>query len=164
MKFTDDHRWRYMHICLSPPWFQGLFPRWHNSSMIGICILHTLDAPAAKQSSGCCTVSAREFYWENQVSVSHCFATSYPATVREVRVTVLVQKQSHVRKGEARVQMTNKNQTLGKKSRILSQESISWNQTWTNIVTQSARHTTVLQDSMIPLTSFSFSLVYLGFT
>lgn len=157
-----------MHICSSPPWFQGLFPRWHNCSMIRICILHTWDAPATKQSSGCCTVSAREFYWENQVSVSHCFATSYPAIIREVWVTVMVQKQSHLMKGETRVQMTNKNQTLGKKSRILSQEPISCNQTFTNIVTNSARHTTVLQDSMIPLvqgpTSFSFSLADLGFT
>lgn len=71
-------------------------------------------------------------------------------------------------KGEARVQMTNKNQTLGNKSRIHSQKSISYNQTCTNIVTHSARHTTLLQDSTIPLvqglTSFSFSLANLGFT
>lgn len=136
--------------CLSLPWFQGLFARCHNSSMIRICILHTWDAPATKQSSGCCTVSAREFYWENQVPVSLCFATSYPATISEVWVTVLVQKQSHVMKGETRVQITNKNQTLGNKSRIHSQEPISCNQTCTNIVTHSARCTTVLQDSTIP--------------
>lgn len=108
--------------------------------MIRTRTLHTWDALATKQSSGCCTVSAKEFYWENQVSVSHCFATSYPATIVEVWLTVLVQKQSHVMKGEARVQMTNKNQTLGKKSRIHSQDPISCNQTCTNIVTHSARH------------------------
>lgn len=136
--------------------------------MIRICILHTWDAPTTEQSSGCCTARAREFYWENQVSVSHCFATSYPATIMEMWVAVLVQKQSHVMKGEARVQMNNKNQTLEKKSRIHSQEPISCNQTCTNIVTHSARHTTVLQDSPIPLvqglTSFHFSLADLGFT
>lgn len=136
--------------------------------MIRIGILHTWDAPATEQSSGCCTVSAREFYWENQVSVSHCFATSYSATISKVWVTVLVQKQCHVMKGEARVQMTNKNQTLGNKSKIHSQEPISCNQTCTNIVTHSARCTTALQDSTIPLaqelTSFSFSLADLGFT
>lgn len=71
-------------------------------------------------------------------------------------------------RGEARVQMTNKNHTLGKKSRIHSQEPIFCNQACTNIVTHSARHTRVLQDSAIALvqglTSFSFSLADLGFT
>lgn len=88
--------------------------------------------------------------------------------IMEVWVTVLVQKQSHVMKGEARVQMTNKNQTLEKKSRIHAQKPISCNQTCTNTVTHSVRHTTVLQDSMTPLvqglTSFGSSPADLGFT
>lgn len=130
-RFTDDHRWKYIHIRLSLLWFQDLFARCHSSSVIRICrtvalayyhILHTQDALASKWRSSCCAISPSEFYWENQVSVSHHFATFYPATIGKVWATVLLRNKSAYRKVKQGSKWWKK-QTLGKKSRIRSQES-----------------------------------------